>query len=292
MEEFKQQHKHGDDLFNFEFFNQTRSANEQTVYLHWHEEIEWIFCRTGSISVFLNGKVFKVNEGELFTIPGEAIHYIITNEQCQYFTCVFNKKLLEFNTNDYISYHYIKPFISGNIRIKHMIKSQDSYIKNIYEKIFMEEQNKEITYQLNIRIYLLKLFEYFIRNDLLVDDNQITHDNSPMEQVIDYIADNYNKKITSIELANIMNYNPQYFSRYFKSVLGYTPIEFVNHYRIERASELLFSSDLSILEVGLECGFESSSYFIKKFKEIKGTSPNNYRKLLLENYSIIKDKYD
>lgn len=42
--------------------------------------------------------------------------------------------------------------------------------------------------------------------------------------------------------------------------------------------------DLSILSISVECGFDSCSYFIKKFKEIKSMSPKQYRKVLLENY--------
>ena len=61
--------------------------------------------------------------------------------------------------------------------------------------------------------------------------------------------------------------NVQYFCRFFKSVVGKTPVEYINSYRIEKATELLQTETLSISNIALNVGIDNFSYFIKQFKK-------------------------
>jgi len=57
-----------------------------------------------------------------------------------------------------------------------------------------------------------------------------------------------------------------------------TPVEYLNSYRIEKASRKLLNTDMSVTSVAFSCGFNDLSYFIKTFKAIKGITPAKYRK--------------
>lgn len=59
---------------------------------------------------------------------------------------------------------------------------------------------------------------------------------------------------------------------------GSSPIQYVKQVRIERAAELLETTNQKISEVGAECGFQEMSYFAKVFWEIKGCTPKEYRR--------------
>lgn len=74
--------------------------------------------------------------------------------------------------------------------------------------------------------------------------------------------------------------NVQYFCRFFKSVVGKTPVEYINSYRIEKATELLQTETLSISNIALNVGIDNFSYFIKQFKKYKNSTPSQYRKSL------------
>lgn len=71
---------------------------------------------------------------------------------------------------------------------------------------------------------------------------------------------------------------PKYFCSFFYGMTRKTPIEYVNNYRIERACEQLLSTEMSITDIGLNCGFNEISYFIKTFRKAIGTTPHQYRK--------------
>lgn len=139
--------------------------------------------------------------------------------------------------------------------------------------------------QLKIKLYLLEIFSYFIDHQLLIKNKQTKHNLEVIETVLLHIEENYQKKLTSQELAKLVNYNYQYFSRFFKENTGYSPIEYINHFRIEKACKQLIHPNLSILEISLNCGFDSCSYFIKKFKEYKKISPSQYRKTITHSYN-------
>ena len=56
-----------------------------------------------------------------------------------------------------------------------------------------------------------------------------------------------------------------------------SPIDYVNYYRIECASSMLASSDMTVAEIAQHCGYNDSSFFIKQFRRYKGTTPRRYR---------------
>jgi AraC-like DNA-binding protein len=64
---------------------------------------------------------------------------------------------------------------------------------------------------------------------------------------------------------------------------GKTPVEYLNEYRIERATQKLLSSDQSVTDIAYSCGFNDLSYFIKTYKSHKGISPGGVRR---EGYNV------
>ena len=54
-------------------------------------------------------------------------------------------------------------------------------------------------------------------------------------------------------------------------------MKYMIQYRIEQACEMLRDTTKTVLEISLDCGFENVSYFIRKFKELKGCTPQKYR---------------
>jgi transcriptional regulator GlxA family with amidase domain len=93
-----------------------------------------------------------------------------------------------------------------------------------------------------------------------------------------WIADNcaINKPVE--RMIDRSGMNARTFSRRFKSVTGFTPIEYVQALRIEEAKQMLESGELSIDEIGASIGYDDPASFRRVFKRIVGQSPAVYRK--------------
>ena len=96
-------------------------------------------------------------------------------------------------------------------------------------------------------------------------------------QVIDYIEKNLDKQITLDDLADVVYFNRSYLIERFKAVYGIPPMKYVNWKRIEKAKELLLTTNKSITEIAVETGFQSIHYFSRYFKEKENDTPNGYR---------------
>src|SRR5699024_809005 len=129
---------------------------------------------------------------------------------------------------------------------------------------------------------LYQLLGIMIRYHLLIQNtDEHPEENRKIEQckkILGFIHSHYTEKIYLNDLAQVININPQYFCRFFKNIFHMTPVEYINHYRISQSIKMLQSGSRSILEICLDCGFESPSYFVKLFKKETGFTPAEYRK--------------
>jgi len=100
-------------------------------------------------------------------------------------------------------------------------------------------------------------------------------------RTIQYLQNHYASKLTLDEVANSVHISPTYLSRVFKREVGSSMVDFLNRIRIEKSKELLVDESARLIEVALQCGFESQSYFNRMFKQQCGMTPRQYRKLMV-----------
>lgn len=97
-------------------------------------------------------------------------------------------------------------------------------------------------------------------------------------RAVSYIETHYKEEISVEDLAKVANMSVSRFFPLFRASLQLSPIEYINHYRINRAIILLMGSERhSIEEISEATGFQSSAYFRRVFKKITGQSPRAYR---------------
>ncbi|MFB6341101.1 helix-turn-helix domain-containing protein [Saccharicrinis sp. FJH2] len=95
-----------------------------------------------------------------------------------------------------------------------------------------------------------------------------------------YFRDNLNKNIDVEELAAELNIGYSYFRRMFKKFTGISPVQYHLMLRLQRAKDLLVSTDMSVKEIALGLGFQSIFYFTRIFKKKMGVPPTDLRKKL------------
>jgi len=98
-----------------------------------------------------------------------------------------------------------------------------------------------------------------------------------LKRVLDYIAASLEENISLAQLSAIAGMSPHYFSELFKQSTGRTPHIYVLLRRIERAKERLCDPKSTILDAGLDAGFENPSHFARVFRRLVGVTPSRFR---------------
>ena len=91
------------------------------------------------------------------------------------------------------------------------------------------------------------------------------------------IAQNYTRQITLDAVAQEVGLSRFHVARIIKRSTGKTMTQHIRTMRINRARELLESTDLSYAQIAYDLGFADQSYFIRQFREMTGTTPARYR---------------
>ena len=117
-------------------------------------------------------------------------------------------------------------------------------------------------------------------------DSSVPHGSSATIDRIDRFLKTLNGKLehpwTLDEMADVCGVKRTYFSNITFKLTGYAPLQYLNHLRFEHACRLLGETDLSITDIGFECGYSTSQYFAETFKKFARMTPSNYRQRLPE----------
>ncbi|MFW6007076.1 MAG: AraC family transcriptional regulator [Bacillota bacterium] len=100
---------------------------------------------------------------------------------------------------------------------------------------------------------------------------------SPVNTVLSEIEDNYYKTISLDDLSKKTGTSKYHLSRLFKKHTGYSPHEYIINYRISQAKYLLKTTEKPVYEIAEKVGFNSSSHFIKLFRQETKTTPLKFR---------------
>jgi len=98
-----------------------------------------------------------------------------------------------------------------------------------------------------------------------------------VKQACAYIQQNYTRSFSLEELSETIGVSKSYLSRIFKIDIGISLWDYLNRYRIQKAKELLLTTDESITAIAANVGYEDTSYFSRVFHEVAGHSPRDYR---------------
>ena len=247
---------------------------------HWHPEIEFFHVLEGEIAVSVSSEKYVLKTGDiLFVSPGE-LHSVAPHKlPITYNVAVLSTSLFEFREPNFFEECFTNPLIKQALLFPRLITNKHMYyseIEHFISKIFDKEtESKALIYS-----NLIALFSFLIHNSLMVPRKVGTTDKhaEDIKLCLNYIDDNYAKKIKLSDLANLVHTSPNYFCKYFKEYTGVTPFTHIIYVRIKKACSFLLKTNDSILTVAGNCGFENISLFIREFKKNMECTPSAYRK--------------
>ncbi len=291
----KEQKDHGTSVFPCGLYEIFDDAPWNGVKHHWHDEIEILYFMKGRFKVTINMESFSIDQECFFFVnPGE-IHSVEAYTPAIESAVVFHPCILNFEHYDLAQTQLLQPLTKGEILLPRFldithpafsrIKKEYLDILNVFHQtgFFLsgeyETVTEDVSSQLFIRAGLLKILGTLSSFSLLThpektDDYRVRIIKSSLE----FIRNHYQDKIYIRDLAENANMNEQYFCRFFKKILGKSPVTYINEYRIKQAIILLQTTDEAIMDICLDCGFNNLGNFLREFKKHTGFTPLQYRK--------------
>ena len=251
---------------------------------HWHEEVELFYIENGVLEYdFPKGKIiFPKGSGGLVNsnlIHKPQSHAPDTIQDLH----IFNVSLIGGNPGSRVERKFIAPIVNApQIEIVSLfpdVPEQTELLNEIRDSFYLRRDAAD--YEMVLRNTLSKIWCGILALAAPALAVPITADkaNNKLKAMMIYIHEHYAERLSVSQIASAAFISDRECFRVFKSYLQSTPVEYLRNYRIQKACHLLLKTSETITSVGLNCGFENNSYFIKTFREKMGCTPKEYRKL-------------
>ena len=154
----------------------------------------------------------------------------------------------------------------------------------MYEKSNYETQRLKGSAEIHADIYsfinISQAFNYVKEFILQIFDvvnvKQKNNYSQVTKKILDYLNENYDRKVSLQEIADIVSLSPTHLSRIIKKDTGESYVDLFNNIKINIALKLLKNTNLKVYEVANKVGIDNYAYFYQLFKKVTGTSPTEY----------------
>lgn len=125
---------------------------------------------------------------------------------------------------------------------------------------------------------LARCTDYRLLSSVRLQGEEDEVENEQVNRIVNRITRDYAQPVSAAELAAELGMSDSRFSRFFRRATGNTFSDFVNRIRVNRAGQLLMETDRLVTHIGYEVGFNNLANFNRRFLEIKGVTPSEFRR--------------
>lgn len=259
-------------------FYETKDRQEM---IHSHDCLELNYIIDGEGYYLIENKSYEIKPGDIFVINNMEHHMAVHEKSLSMLVFVFDQSFV-WEASD--EYDYLKPFFQRGHSFSNRITEEAGQYEQIKDAIFhmkeeyvLQETGWELITKSWLMVTLALLYRYYSACDAL--DKEIRNSSyERIRSVVEYIHENFAEELTLSELADIVHMNKTYLSTCFSNGMHMKVFDYIELVRVNQAKVLLKTTDQSVLDIALQCGFKSSSYFARIFKRTMGVTPMQYRK--------------
>lgn len=248
--------------------------------IHWHDDLECIAVLSGEMDYNVNGKIVTLGANEGIVVNARQIHFGFSQKrkECD-FICILLHPLLLCATPAY-ERDFVLPVLHNPSAAFVSLREEVLWQKKILEGVKrMYAVREEKTAPLQIQSLFLNLWTQLYENVSSEASPLIPNtDLSILKNMLGFIQQSYAERITLAEIAASGSVGQSKCCKLFAKYIGQTPNGYLIQHRLEKSTELLKSTDMTVTEIAHEVGFSAGSYYAEMFRRRSGTSPSAYRK--------------
>ncbi|MCH4035048.1 MAG: AraC family transcriptional regulator [Lachnospiraceae bacterium] len=261
------------------YINQTtRASSYHMTENHYHYYYELFYVRQGTCRFFLNNDLYDLHGGDFLIIPPHMVHYNRYLTACLRINVYFKESDLVREGTGFL------PDVRERFLCLVMVHIPAAYremMDGIFDAMLQEEKVDDANTRMMMEMYLKQFLVNCERHCIFHYESTLASRAQAGDEGIlsaaRFLSEHYATHITLNAMADQAGLSPSYFSKKFRAVTGMGMKEYLSYVRLEHASKELQSTDHSITEVAINCGFSDSNYFKDAFKKMYGISPRAYR---------------
>ncbi len=251
---------------------------------HEHDFIEIVYMLKGECIHVIDGKEHTASHGDMLIINYNQTHSIKGDSPVKYINILIKPEYINeslansdnafslLNLSEFEDFAEILDKSKVKIRFSHEEQKKiEEIIMSLVQELKTQSPGHELYIRSQFNILLLTIFRKMSLNlDICF--------HGVSDELLAYIRAHCTEKLTLSQLANMCSYNSAYFSRIFKEFAGVTFTQYLRNARIEKAKQLIETTDMRITDIAYEVGYISKTKFFSNFREICGVSPLEYKK--------------
>lgn len=250
-----------------------------TADSHWHGDIELIAVQSGEMKYNIDGETVVLRQGEGIVVNSRRLHfgYSDSKSECDFICLLFNPVVL--CTSKMFETRFVDPFVNSDIPYVFLSDTVEwqgrilDFVRDIWD-------NREAwTSPLCSQGLIFSIWNEIAQNvePISMNEKQVKSKITVLKKMMSFIHDNYSDKLALGDIADSGGISKRTSENIFLRYLNQTPVEYLTGYRLRKSVELM-KTDMTILEISLEVGFSSASYYAETFRKVFDKSPAEYRK--------------
>ena len=244
FDRMREARRHGDALMPVMNYCIRREDRFHALDCHWHSEMELFRVMQGTLTVQCGTDLFEAHAGD------------------------------------------IQPVLDGELTVPRLIRAGTNLHESVsaaFQTAYTMLENRPPFFEFPVKAAMLSAFGALVQNGVsarISASKRAAADS--IKAAIAFIQENYRSAVSVQQLAHAAGMSEGHFCRVFKQYTLKTPVQFINGVRLSHALELLTATNLRVLDIAMDCGFNSMSYFIEVFRTEYDATPLQYRKKLEE----------
>jgi AraC-like DNA-binding protein/mannose-6-phosphate isomerase-like protein (cupin superfamily) len=258
---------------------------------HFHREYEIIYFAEGDGERFVADNLESIHPGDIILMGSDVPHYMRSAEK--YYagdtTLRIKGTIIQF-AHDYMSHaignytdlKHIKSFLETAKRGIHFPYPANAEIIESVTALPAHTGVERITNLLLLLNRMAHLKSKRILGSPHFSNYLAPFSDSRIEKILAHLNRHYTENLRLDDIASMVSMNTSAFCRFFKEKSGKPFTEYIQALRVGYACKLLIGSSLDVLQISVECGYNTPSHFNKIFKRNTGFTPSDYRKQFLK----------
>ncbi|WP_295124862.1 AraC family transcriptional regulator [uncultured Chitinophaga sp.] len=225
-----------------------------------------IYCHEGEGTMTLQKQSFSISAGDFFIIPAKTRHQYHANADNPW--TIYWMHFKGESSAEWV--HQLVTHLKGYKGFVPDSGKTTSLFSEMYAQL-------ERGYSMDHLMHCNMCAWHYLASFLYEDKTKPAGNNDATDAAIDYMQRHVDQNLSLENIAQQVNFSPSHFSLLFRKKTGFSPIEYYNHLKMQRACQYLLFTDRRIKEIALAVGLADQHYFSRIFKKTMGVSPQDYR---------------